>query len=301
MTRAKRAMYLVVFISGVFMGSNAKAQVSDPGFENWDSLDNGFFKNYLPAGWGDMMNMLCEMESKPWAVTRTDDARTGSYAIQLKNIALSSPAGPAILSTRSGRPEEFNNKIPVNKRHAKVEGYYKYSTPATDTFTISVILMKGESFIGFGEYKQFRQADAYTKFTVPVMYMAPASVIPDSAVIMIVAGSEEHFTEGTTLILDDVDFEMQSGINEKTELKAEISVWPNPAAGPANLNINGELKGQVRIDVTDLLGKTIRTISLEGNTTRTQTNIMLADLPSGILFVKVSDDNGTKALRLVNQ
>lgn len=277
-----------------------QAQISDPGFENWDSVDNGSFKNYLPAGWGDFINQSCVMENKPWAVTRTNDAHSGSYAIQLKNIALETPMAAGLMSM-SGKPDEFNNKIPVTTRHTKLEGYYKYSSPGNDTFRINVLMTKGDQFVGFAEYNQTKKTDTYTKFSIPVIYTSTATQIPDSAVIIISAGSGEVFTEGTTLVLDDINFNLSSGLETPHELKAEINVWPNPASGFINLALTGELKGLVNVEIVNLLGQTIKHIQYATHRNELQDIISLDGLAKGLLFIKITDDNGSKAVRLVHQ
>lgn len=303
MNRIKQTLAAAfICTSALFLSSNSvRAQLADPGFENWDSVENSSFTNYLPAGWGDFINQTANMEGKPWAVTRSTDAHSGSYAIQLKNVALSAPMA-ATLMTRSGNPEEFNNKIPVNSRHTRLEGYYKYSSPANDTFHITVIMMKDQDFIGFADYTQSKKADDYTKFSIPIMYTSAAGIIPDSATILITAGSIESFVEGTTLLLDDVNFNLSSGLQRtNTELRAEMSIWPNPASDQAQLILKGELNGPVKVEIVNLLGQVVRETEYKTNNNQLEETLNLVGLPKGLLFIKVSDLNGAKAMRIVHE
>ena len=303
MTRLTQILKAAFICAASFLFTTTKtlAQVPDPGFENWDSVDNGSFKTYLPAGWGDFLNQVCAFENKPWAVTRTSDAHSGSYAIQLKNIALASGTSTSLMS-RSGKPEEFNNKIPVTARHTKLEGYFKYTSPGNDTFTISVLMMKGENFIGFADYARTKEADTYTKFSIPIIYTAAASEMPDSAIIIINAGSSDHFTEGTTLLLDDVSFNLSSGLQQVPfELKAEINLWPNPATDLVNLSLKGNLQGTVNVEVVNLLGQTIKQTEYPAHGSELQDTLQLGSVPKGLLFIKVTDENGSKAVRLVHE
>lgn len=303
MTRFTQFLKAAFICAAFFLFSSTKAlaQIPDPGFENWDSVDNGSFKNYLPAGWGDFLNQACAAENKSWAVTRTSDAHSGSYAIQLRNIALEFATSTGLMS-RSGKPEEFNNKIPVTGRHTRLEGYYKYDSPGSDTFTVNVLMIKGENFIGFADYTQTKKTGTYTKFSIPIIYTAAASEMPDSAVIIINAGSSTNFTEGTTLLLDDVNFNLSSGIGQiPFELKAEINIWPNPATNQVYLSLKGDLKGTITVEVVNLLGQTIKQLEYPAHGNELQDTLPLDDLPKGLLFIKVTDENGSKAVRLVHE
>lgn len=270
-------------------------------FENWDSVDTDIFRNHLPVGWIDLSrNRECEIEGKPWAVTRTTDAHSGNYAIVLRNVSLSFD-DPTMLMSSSGNDTMMNNKIPVNARHSKFEGYYKYETPESDTFEITVLMMKGEDYLGVGEFKQSNTTSGYLKFSVPIIYMTPASKIPDSAVVMIKAGSSEHFVAGSTLTLDDLGFNLSQGLNNDATLDAEVNIWPNPAADETTLSLKGNINGDVKIEVIDLMGKIIKDIAVKTNGREMQAPVSLAGLPQGILFIKVSDNNGSKGFRILHQ
>jgi hypothetical protein len=291
-----------VLIAAIIIAASTAtyAQSIQGDFENWDSVDTDIFRNHLPDGWMDLSNRACEQEGKPWAVTRTTDAHSGSYAVLLKNISLSFDE-PAMLMSSSNNENIMNNKIPVTARHTRFEGYYKYETPERDTFEITVLMVKGEEYLGYGEFRQSNTTPNYLKFSVPIVYIAAASKIPDSAVIMIRAGSSEHFVAGSALTLDDLGFNLSQGLNNEPRLDAEVNIWPNPAADETTLSLKGNINGNVKIEVIDLLGKTIKDIVIEPAGRELQTSVSLAGLPQGILFIKVSDNNGSKGFRILHQ
>lgn len=280
----------------------ANAQGINGGFEQWDSVDNGMFTNHVPTGWFEFMNSICESESLPWSVTQSTDAHSGSYAIQLKNIATSLNQTAMLMTNSSSQDGGMNNKIPVTSRYTRLEGYYKYSTLQPDTFSIMVLMTKGEDFIAVAEFKRAANTSNYTKFSIPIVYTSPASIIPDSAVIMITAGSNENFREGSTLLLDDITFALNTGLNDtKDAFKAEVSVYPNPASDYVNIAVKEAIHGKVKVELVNIIGQTLKVEETTPVNQQVNMQLNLCDAPKGVLFIKVSDESGSKGYRILNQ
>lgn len=280
----------------------ANAQGINGGFEQWDSVDNGMFTNHVPTGWFEFMNSICESESLPWSVTQSTDAHSGSYAIQLKNIATSLNQTAMLMTNSSSQDGGMNNKIPVTSRYTRLEGYYKYSTLQPDTFSIMVLMTKGEDFIAVAEFKRAANTSNYTKFSIPIVYTSPASIIPDSAVIMITAGSNENFREGSTLLLDDITFALNTGLNDnKDAFKAEVSVYPNPASDYVNIAVKEATHGKVKVELVNIIGQTLKVEETTPVNQQVNMQLNLCDAPKGVLFIKVSDESGSKGYRILNQ
>lgn len=280
----------------------ANAQGINGGFEQWDSVDNGMFTNHVPIGWFEFMNSICESESLPWSVTQSTDAHSGSYAIQLKNIATSLNQTAMLMTNSSSQDGGMNNKIPVTSRYTRLEGYYKYSTLQPDTFSIMVLMTKGEDFIAVAEFKRAANTSNYTKFSIPIVYTSPASIIPDSAVIMITAGSNENFREGSTLLLDDITFALNTGLNDtKDAFKAEVSVYPNPASDYVNIAVKEATHGKVKVELVNIIGQTLKVEETTPVNQQVNMQLNLCDAPKGVLFIKVSDESGSKGYRILNQ
>ncbi len=280
----------------------ANAQGINGGFEQWDSVDNGMFTNHVPTGWFEFMNSICESESLPWSVTQSTDAHSGSYAIQLKNIATSLNQTATLMTSSLSEEGGMINKIPVSSRFTRLEGYYKYSTQETDTFNVMVLMMKGEDFIGMADYKQSVNAANYTKFSIPIIYTSAAGIIPDSAIIMITAGSNENFREGSTLLLDDITFALNTGLNDtKDAFKADVSVYPNPASDYVNVAVKGATHGKVKVELVNIIGQTLKVEEVAPLNQQVNMKLNLNDAPKGVLFIKVSDESGSQGYRILNQ
>lgn len=278
------------------------AQNINGGFEQWDSVEAGMFTNYTPRGWFEFMNAICEDEALPWSVTHSADAHSGSSALQIKNIATSFNQTASVMTSSESPDGGFNNKIPVNARYTRLEGYYKYTTVETDTFNIMVLMVKGEDFIAVARYEQAVNTSNYTKFSIPIIYSAAASVIPDSAVIVISAGSTDNFREGSTLLVDDISFALSSGMDDnKTTLHADVSVFPNPTSEFVNVSVKNAKYGNVTVELINIVGQTLKKEEVKPTNQQVDLTINLSDAPKGVLFVKVSDGSGSQGYKILNQ
>lgn len=272
------------------------------GFEEWDSVTVGFFRNHQPRGWADVYNQLCDAENKPMSVVRTSDAHSGSYAVAIKNIKTSVNQASMFMSS-SGQSGITNNRIPVSARYTKLEGWYKYSSPSRDTFTFNVFMLKGDDFIGMAEYRQSVNASNYTKFSIPIVYMSAGGIIPDSAVIIVYSGSSDNFVEGSELKLDDLSFTNgATGLNDaNSDWITKASIWPNPASDYLNIEVKGVFSGTVQVELVNILGQTVKETTITGIRNELNTSFDLTDVPKGVLFVKISNGQSSRGFRVLNQ
>ncbi len=277
------------------------SQIQDGGFEQWDSVPFSMGgKNHLPKGWFETNNEVSYLDKSEWPVTRTNDAYRGKYAIQLKNVVNSLPQN-AMLMTRSGSGENVNNKIPITGKPSRLDCYYKFFLQSDDTFNVSVYLTKGEDVIGIGTAVKFIQRVDYTKLSVPIMYAPGSNVMPDSAVIIFSLGSPTFMVEGTRLIIDEVTFGYSTGLAEQIpSLNADVKIWPNPATDQVNISVSNANK-QVTIELINTLGETIQRQVELAQGDKTTVTFDLAGLNTGIYFVKVTDNTGSKGFRLIHQ
>lgn len=300
MTITRLILPLITVLSLI---TNAQAQNVNGAFENWDSVRYNEASNFLPEGWFEFSNPVNQKEGLPLSVIRTNDAHSGNYAIQLTNVDNGMGMAATLMCGFIDEQLGFVNRIPVNARYAKFEGYYKYSSPGVDTFTVSVFMLKGEDFVGMGLYEQHVTASTYTKFEVPITYMSPAGIIPDSVAILINAGKDQNMIVGSSLILDDLAFVSQTtGIIENPNaLSGHVSIYPNPAKTSTAIQIDKVVGSIVKIEVLNLLGQVVKTQEEQTNQGSLNTVLDLTDLPTGVLFVKVSDMSGTSGFRVIHQ
>ncbi len=85
------------------------------------------------------------------------------------------------------------------------------------------------------------------------------------------------------------------GINNKAELKTNITAYPNPAANSILLQSDNAAVKIIRYEIYDAAGKLI----LHKNVNTAQQNISLQHFSSGIYTVKVSTANNSEVLRVM--
>lgn len=291
-----------ISIAAMMLPMASFSQIQDGGFENWDSIpfrEGG--KNFLPNGWYETANEFANFDKSEWSVTRTNDAYKGNYAIRLKNVLNWAPQN-AMLMTKSGSADEVNNKIPIKSKPKSLECYYKFTFESEDSFTVGVYLTKGEDIVGMGTVTKNTQRNDYTKLTLPITYSPASNVTPDSAIVIFTLGSATSFVEGSKLILDEVSFiDNSTGLREQfPALNADVSIWPNPASDEVNVEITGADK-RVTVELINALGETIQQKEERTEAGKINVKFDLSALHSGIYFIKVSDDTGSRGFRLVRE
>ena len=97
--------------------------------------------------------------------------------------------------------------------------------------------------------------------------------------------------------IDDVSF--STGMTLSTEqfnLDHELSLYPNPSKGV--INIKNNRIALESVSITDINGRTIETINLNGTTSNTTLD-MSSELSSGLYFVSIISDKGSVTKKLI--
>jgi len=80
-------------------------------------------------------------------------------------------------------------------------------------------------------------------------------------------------------------------VDENTS-EIDVSVYPNPSDGSIYINMNAANKIDLKINLTDILGKEIYSTSFEGFVGQNIISVDLNENSSGIYFLKIKDSNG---------
>lgn len=87
---------------------------------------------------------------------------------------------------------------------------------------------------------------------------------------------------------DDYIYACGATSNEEIQAETEVSIYPNPAGDLFTLSF-GDIQTD-RIEIMDMLGKTVKTISTDGLTRHLA--IQVNDLKSGLYFIRITDRSG---------
>jgi len=101
-----------------------------------------------------------------------------------------------------------------------------------------------------------------------------------------------------------VPLSITTSLEETVLDKNSVIAYPNPATTVVNVRYNLKQESSVSIDIYDIMGNMVKSVTPERNYQSTQTvSISTSDLASGIYFVRVkaASDITTKKINLVNQ
>ncbi|MES2477980.1 MAG: T9SS type A sorting domain-containing protein [Bacteroidota bacterium] len=261
------------------------AQLSNLDFENWDTNPSSL--KLYPKDWLLMKDSYCKQSAK---------AQSGNYALMVS-------VWYYYVKTNVIRREA------ISEKPMALSGYYTYtdnvvkslsaSEPISDTALVKVYLthwdnvFKRNDTVGQGNLFLF-QSSEYSYFSCPIHYSS--TVTPDSVSIIFDPSIVRRYEDGTYfqsispsgessfLTIDNLSLESSSKI-EESEVRMEISVFPNPTFD--YLNIAYKDNEPLSCVITDIVGSVC--LSTELKTSRSHLN--LTALPSGVYLLKITNAN----------
>ena len=261
----------IIFLDFMFLAalSAANAQIPNAGFESWTALGS-------PTGWTTL-----NIPTVYTPITQSNDAHSGSSSMQGTVVTwLSTPVPPVAWCG-----------FPFHTASSALNGWYKFSPVGGDSIEIAVLLFKSGSAIAAGDLAWGTSASSYTQFSVPIS----PSAAPDSAWIEIVITSSTGTAHaGSTFKIDDLSFGAGStGVQEaKSASPASFALsqnYPNPFNPSTKISYQLSTEGLVRLEVYDIMGRTLTTLVNEekpaGQFTAT---FDASQFPSGTYFYRLN-------------
>lgn len=269
----------------------AHAQLSNPGFEDWDSLSivNGI-KVYNPMNWFSRnAEMIGIGKTAPVAIT--NDAHSGKFAVKITSILDDNEKYAGMLASgySEGQTTEQLDRGEKFKLTGKIKsysGWYKY-TPASelDSFIVMLKFYRNGSSYGSAYYTGGATTE-YKQFVWELSY--PSNIpMPDSAKFVIVSSTYDG-NEGSELIIDDiaVQYHTATGIHDVASIPS-LEVYPNPASD--HIALFG-LPPKVRsILVANSQGVVVKEKTQEEN------DVDITGLPSGFYCIIIVDQDGKQS------
>lgn len=286
------------------MSFTASAQVYlNAGFETWVSNTETPHTYQMPQRWltnDVLVTFLNELFGNNGyvvnSVSQTSSAHSGNYAVQM-GVAVSNysdTVGGSILYCNTASDILMDQAgLPFASRPANYTGWYKWNRVGGDSAAVFLIMTKWNSSthtrdtVANEENYIINSAAAWTQFSFPITYLM--NVNPDT--IFVAAGNASNSPNvGSVFTVDDFGFmgTVPIGINEAPAMIAAVSVFPNPFAEQATLNIKDVQLSNGKIELFDVLGNKVRSMeNLSGN------NFIISreGLPAGIYFYTVTEEN----------
>ncbi len=292
---------LITLFTALFVTTSCIAQIPNGDFETWDS-SAGY---QMPVGW-DNMNPVTTSTSF-YTCQRMDPGYSG-YSIKLGTLnvpGIGIVPGIAV----SGRLDHTSylpiSGFPYTLRPQVLAGEWQYMAySSADQGFITIFLSKWNSgtshrdTIAYTRYDLPDMVMAWTAFHIPLYYYSSAS--PDSAMVVLSASGSNPLVY-SILMVDDLRFadSLTLGAENQFKLVNELSVFPNPAKEKFTLSYNSVSGNDTHVSISDLSGRTIKTLTLKVSKGMNTNTINTADLSKGFYIIKIEDEQGIQVKKLI--
>ncbi len=255
----------------------ASAQLTDAGFENWQTDTLG--KNHL-VSWKHYAGPTTAPNDYYFGTWRTDTVKAGSYALKLSRWY-------------NNTCDWVQQVAAINSRPAALKGYYTYTDNELvggdlDSALVEIVLTKWnlataqQDTVGFGSAYLGRAAE-YTLFNCPVTYYTAA--MPDSVTANIrpmpwSSPSMNMTGWGSYLSIDALSLETATAIADVNTV--EVDIFPNPAT--IYLNLQLKVADAYNIEVLDITGR----VQINKNINAAIHMLDISKLPSGNYALRIS-------------
>jgi len=286
----KQILLAALFLIANATGYSQTDTVSNGGFEDWGT--NPF---YDEADDWTTLNPLAQIFGVQLAfrATASDEYHSGAAAMKLVTSDLTGVGiTPSVLTTGlvNTATQNIDGGSPIASRPSSFGGWFRYDPINGDTATIGLSLTRWDAVNGIREVVANGGDNLLTTNGVFVeldfqMYYDSNS-IPDTALIVIVSGSNSSPQEGSTLFVDDLVYNYPAAIESPESVG--LNIYPNPATDRLMISsTNGFTFNTGRIIGLD--GRIIQEITLNaGNAT-----VDVAKLKAGSYIVELRDTEGT--------
>jgi hypothetical protein len=249
--------------------SVVSAQIPNAGFESWVSGS--------PIEW-----TTNNVPPYLMPVTQSGDAHSGTSAMQGTVISYFTVSYPPI--AWSG--------FPVSTAHGSLNGWYKFSPVGGDEIEVGVIIFENGSPVAAGGLSWGTSASGYTPFSVPI---TPSAITADSAwieILIIPSNSSDSVHFGSTFIIDDLSFGATTSVQESNSANPGMFTlsqnYPNPFNPSTKIAYQIPANGMVRLEVYNILGKTLATlVNEEKPAGKFTTTFDGSQFTSGVYFYRI--------------
>jgi hypothetical protein len=281
------SVFILDSLALTYNGASAQPSELNGDFENWTSDTIN-----VPLSWYD--------QSYP-GVSRTTDAQTGSYALEVQTTTYLGDPEPGQIST-GYQPNNCHNNCHETGGKAftgqvdTLDFAYKYAPHGTDTANVQLAFIKNgvdtfnTSIFLAGTNSTYK--DTIIPFNLPNPY--------DTVIIGVTSSWHNNFNSnsqyapyvGSVLKIDNMTFASQKhflSVNNVTAVTG-VKAYPNPTTDVLNLQFTN-ISGAATISVYDITGRQIKqsNVTINSNVVPVSTTGM----SSGIYFYRVTTANGS--------
>lgn len=235
---------LFTFLIVCFLSTtNLISQIPNGTFESW-AVD--IYGDNNPVSW-------TTTNSDPdISVTPYTPAYAGTYSMKVSTFDPGFMAIPGVAEI----------SFPYSQRPTHINACIKANILSGDKAYIIVALYQGDSIVaapGDCSFVIDTTISSFTCLSFPITYQS--ALIPDSAYIMVVAGSSLAQL-GTNIIVDNLSFSLPADIATYNNIQNKITNYPNPTSSETYIDLSLNSKTNIVISIWDTKGALVKTIDL---------------------------------------
>lgn len=285
---------IIFSIALVLAFAASKAQtIPNFSFESWSSV--GSYEN--PDQWGTMNNTTAS--SGIFTSTKASPGVVGSYYLKLvsKTVGSSVVNGVAVSGVLDSITLEPISGFAFSSRPASLGGKWQHMIYGSSQGSIKVTLTRWDATLGervqvaSGVKNLSGMAMSWANFSIPLTYTDGNN--PDTCIIVMKA-SGSNPANNDYLYVDNLAFTGEvSGLKEVSQEQINLNIYPNPASDYINLNFQSTKGENCSVELRDVLGKTIKTQTINAQEEGVSTRMDINNIPQGIYFITLRTNSNT--------
>ncbi|MBP1630365.1 MAG: hypothetical protein H6Q15_1258 [Bacteroidetes bacterium] len=288
----KKTIFLSIALVLVFTMTKAQT-IPNFSFENWTSYGN--YEN--PDQWGTMNNTTAS--SGIFTATQGVPGAEGYFGLKLvsKTVGSSIVNGVAVSGVLDSITLEPISGFAFSSRPASLGGKWQHMIYGSSQGSIKVTLTRWDTNLGervqvaSGIKNLSGMAMSWANFSIPLTYTDGNN--PDTCIIIMKA-SGIYPADNDYLFVDNLAFTGEvSGLKEISQELLNLNIYPNPASDYINLNFQSPKGENYSVELRDVLGKTIKTQTINTQEEEVSTRMDINNIPQGIYFITLRTNTNT--------
>lgn len=256
-------------------------------FELW--VTQGVYQQ--PEQWNTPNPFTTILDPTAISVTKSTDAYSGDYSAKLETINAfgGSVKIPGVITLAQINVDfisvsySISGGMPLKENVSKLSGMYKYQGVASDSATVFIYNFKrdnegGIDTIGYGS-GFLLNANSWTPFTVNMEYIN--SHVPDTFNVIILSSGID-LQAGSTLLIDNLTIETNTGIINLDFDQISVNIYPNPSSDFVEFETQDIEQGR-QISIYDVNGRQINIIDFSNR----KAKISVTEFSSGLYTYQV--------------
>lgn len=267
-------LFILVLSTALF----SQGTIPNQDFEEWDS-------NYSAKHWESTTDMI-----PPGYITcnKTSESYSGDYAIQLKTISLESFTVPGVITLGTLGMGYTEGGVEFSDRPESMKGFFKHPSSG-DLVQVIVQFYKNGIETGGGYWSTTDSIADYTEFTVPISFQTSEN--PDMLNITILT---DQNIVGSTLLLDDLQFEYPTTAIPQNRSEEALRVYPNPCSTQLLMDLPFE-------EAFDMAIYRLNGELIKRESDKTAPTINTSDLASGAYGLILTTSHGRFSQKFIKQ